>query len=111
MSETAQLVAIIVAALGSGAGIAAVLRSGADRSKTVAEGAGLVVEMLERRVADLEKRLVALERHLDTFEHWGDAVMDLLDRILARIDGPSREQFEAEAEAVKRTRPRRGGHS
>ena len=105
MTDLIPLIALIGTMIGGLTGLAAIMRSNADRGKTVAEGAGIVVGMLERRVTELEQRLMALEEYLDLQEKWADKIVDLLERSIQQADPAHAAALEQEADILKRTRP------
>ena len=101
------LVAIVIAALGSVGGFAALMKVNADNSKTVSEGASNVVRMMQERMDEQEARLEALEGYTQRFDDWGDKVISLLNRAIESMTEPPRESFRAEAASAAEARPTR----
>lgn len=97
---------IFVAIVGGMAGIAAFVRTNADKTKTVAEAGDIVMKMMERRLVDLEARLHIVENHIVAFEAWADRLIELLDKSMTYIhDDNERVRMEAELKVLKKTRP------
>ena len=112
------VVALVVAVIGGMGGIAALMRSGADQSKTFSESAQIVVDIMKdttkelaARLAATEERTTAIENELMAVQHWGNRVLDVLDRAIALIPTPAQTEFQAEAEKLREHKPHPKGYS
>ncbi len=103
----AIIVSVLVAALGSIGGFAALMKVNADNSKTVSEGAANVVKLLRDQVADLDMRVGVVEQYAENMEIWSGKVTDLLGKAIEQIPVENRPPFRYEREALERARPRR----
>jgi len=107
MNEIPTFVAIIIAALGSVGGFAALMKVNADNSKTVSEGAANVVKLLRDQVADLDQRMYVVELYAQQMEVWSGEVSDLLTKAIDQLPDQKQDPFRTQAEALSRARPRR----
>jgi hypothetical protein len=106
-TELGLIVAVLVAALGSIGGFAALMKVNADNSKTVSEGATNVVTMLRTQVSDLNERMNAQEEYSQAMEVWSGQVMDLLGKAIRTLPENKQDPFRVDAEALGRARPRK----
>ena len=107
-TELPLIISVLIAALGSVGGFAALMKVNADNSKTVSEGATLTVKMLRDQVNDLDARMGIIERYAQEMEVWGERVSTLLEKSIDAVAEARREPFRIEAEALAASRPRRG---
>ena len=120
------VIAVLVAIIGGGAGLAALSRSGADQSKTFSESAQIVVDLmkdqtltLKGEIDDLRTRTTAIETEMADVKHWGERVLDVLERAIQHIPLPTQEEFKQEAEHLRENKPHKmsafmsshGGHT
>ncbi len=120
------VIAVLVAVIGGGAGLAALSRSGADQSKTFSESAQIVVDLmkdqtltLKGEIDDLRHRTTAIENEMADVKHWGERVLDVLERAIQHIPLPTQEEFKQEAEHLRENKPHKmsafmsshGGHT
>jgi hypothetical protein len=106
------VIAVLVAIIGGGAGLAALSRSGADQSKTFSESAQIVVDLmkdqtltLKGEIDELRSRTQAIEDEMSAVKHWGERVLDVLERAIQHIPLPTQEEFKAEAEQLRTNKP------
>lgn len=97
------LIALVIAVVGAGGGMAALMRVGSDRDKSQAEAASTVVTMLRQQVLDMDKRLDELEAHIDSLNDWADRVMALVESLLGNGNG----DVKLQARDLAKSRPRR----
>ena len=97
------LIALVIAIVGAGGGMAALMRVGSDRDKTQAEAASTVLTMLRQQVLDMDKRLDELECHIDALNEWADRVLTLVENLLSNGHG----DIKAQARDLAKSRPRR----
>lgn len=118
------VIAVLVAIIGGGAGLAALSRSGADQSKTFSESAQIVVDLMKEQTLSLKgeldslaKRTEAIELEMSDVKHWGERVLDVLERAIQHIPLPAQQEFKAEAEQLRENKPHKvyasshGGHT
>ena len=120
------VIAVLVAVIGGGAGLAALSRSGADQSKTFSESAQIVVDLmkdqtltLKGEIDDLRHRTTAIENEMADVKHWGERVLDVLERAIQHIPLPVQDEFKQEAEHLRENKPHKmsafmsshGGHT
>jgi hypothetical protein len=101
------LASIVIAALGSIGGFAALMKVNADNSDTIADGASKVVTMMNERMDDTEARVDALEEYAYHFDNWADKLVSLVDRAIALLPLDVQKSFRHEADEVRQARPRR----
>lgn len=106
-SDIGLIVSVMIAAIGSVGGFAALMKVNADNSKTVSEGATNVVKLLRDQVADLDARMYAVELYAQQMEVWSGEVTDLLTKAIDQLPQPKQDPFRNQAEALSRARPRR----
>lgn len=107
MSDVPSIVVLVGTILGSFVGIAALIRTFAGSTGTIADGAAQVVKSLERRLDRTEQRLEALETYADHFDDWADQALELLRRLILQLPETLREEAEAEERSIRAARPRR----
>jgi hypothetical protein len=107
MNDVPSFIAVIIAMLGTGGAVAALMRVNTDNSKTISEGAVNVVEAMQSQIKANSERLDALEGYASRFDDWADKVSTLLTRAIDNMTEPPRESFRTEAEAIAKSRPKR----
>jgi hypothetical protein len=101
------LVGAVIALLGTLGGVAAILKVSSDNADTIADGAGKVVELMDRRLQDAEDRLARMEVYHIHLEQWVDRLLDILQRAVALMPDFVRDEYDDEVSRVKGDRPRR----
>ena len=63
--------------------------------------------MMDKRLDEQEIRIESLETYMENFNVWADRLLSILERAITLMPDVLREQFFAETEELKITRPRR----
>jgi len=107
-------VVAVLGALGGLSGLAAFMRAGADRSKTIVDSASTVVELLSGQLDRMQVQvsmntasITELRSLVRNWETWALRTLDLMDRAISMVDAKQREKLEDEAEAIRQDRPGR----